>query len=91
MLNTILSVQAPTREERLGWADDGPDGAREGIQLVSYFTNSISVNIVTKINKCKRHYFVGACMVRWSRAEGHGEVSAGEAQMLRISLIAFVR
>jgi hypothetical protein len=25
-------------------------------------------NIVTKINKCKRHYLVGACMTRWGLA-----------------------
>jgi hypothetical protein len=39
---------------------------------------------MTKINKCKRHYFVGA-------RRGAGGVSVAEAQLLRISVIEFVR
>jgi hypothetical protein len=45
---------------------------------------------VTKINKCKRHYCVGACMVRWGLVGPSVGCRLGGANVLHF-FIAFVR
>jgi hypothetical protein len=70
VLNTLLSKR---QLENKDWAGRMTDRMERGggIYAISVIIHKFNkCNIVTKINTCKRHSFVGACMVGWGQAEG---------------------